>query len=207
MTWNILQKTNGIGSKSNILEGFKAEIAFRHEKKEPEISGRCLHSPSPDLQVVWMCTFFSARCSHYTFSGELPCTRFSSNSWYRGFYDNSDLCQTLQVNKRQPDYKSDINASLTNLNLRTIRAWWDLPWRPKYQNTDSHTLIFRSAPHVTPLSIRTFVRKKIWINYIQAYMPHESSEDSSNQPDGPKGSLRCPLDPLPGGPWGHQGDV
>ena len=29
-------------------------------------------------------------------------------------------------------------------------------------------------------------------------MPHESSEDSSNQPDGPKGSPRCPppIDPL-----------
>ena len=32
-------------------------------------------------------------------------------------------------------------------------------------------------------------------------MPHESSEDSSNQPDGPMGSPRCPLDPLePPGP-------
>ena len=31
---------------------------------------------------------------------------------------------------------------------------------------------------------------------IQAYMPHESSEVSSNQPDGPMGSHRCPLDPL-----------
>ena len=27
-------------------------------------------------------------------------------------------------------------------------------------------------------------------------MPHESSEDSSNQPDGPNGSLDAPLDPL-----------
>ena len=31
---------------------------------------------------------------------------------------------------------------------------------------------------------------KIWITYIQAYMPHESSGDSSNQPDGPMGSPR-----------------
>ena len=36
-------------------------------------------------------------------------------------------------------------------------------------------------------------------------MPHESSEDSSNQPDGPMGSLGCPLDPLgpPGNPPIH----
>ena len=31
--------------------------------------------------------------------------------------------------------------------------------------------------------------RNIWITYIQAYMPHESSEDSLNQPD-------VPLDPL-----------
>ena len=36
-------------------------------------------------------------------------------------------------------------------------------------------------------------------SYIQAYMPYESSEVSSNQPDGTKGSHRCPLDPL--GPY------
>ena len=33
-------------------------------------------------------------------------------------------------------------------------------------------------------------------SYIQAYMPYGSSEVSSNQPDGTKGSHRCPLDPL-----------
>ena len=33
-------------------------------------------------------------------------------------------------------------------------------------------------------------------SYIQAYMPYESSEVSSNQPDGTKGSHRCSLDPL-----------
>ena len=37
---------------------------------------------------------------------------------------------------------------------------------------------------------------KIWITYIQAYMPYESWEDSSNQPYGPMGSPGCPLDPL-----------
>ena len=44
------------------------------------------------------------------------------------------------------------------------------------------------------LSVRPLVspRRKVWITYIQAYMPHESSEDSSNQPDGPMGSHRCP---------------
>ena len=43
---------------------------------------------------------------------------------------------------------------------------------------------------------------KIWITYIQAYMPYESWKDSSNQPYGPMGSLGCPLDPLgpPGNP-------
>ena len=37
---------------------------------------------------------------------------------------------------------------------------------------------------------------KIWITFMQAYMPYESSEDSSNQPYGPIGSPRCPLDIL-----------
>ena len=37
---------------------------------------------------------------------------------------------------------------------------------------------------------------KIWITYIQVYMPYESSEDSSKQSYGPTGSSRCPLDPL-----------
>ena len=54
------------------------------------------------------------------------------------------------------------------------------------------------CPSVHPL---VSPRRKVWITYIQAYMPHESSEDSSNQPDGPMGSPRCPLDPLgPPGP-------
>ena len=35
---------------------------------------------------------------------------------------------------------------------------------------------------------------------IQRHMSHESSEDSSNQPDGPRGSPRCPLWP-PRTPW------
>ena len=47
-------------------------------------------------------------------------------------------------------------------------------------------------------SVRSLVspRRKVWIWYIQAYMPHESSEDSSNQPNGPMGSHRCPPWPL-----------
>ena len=45
------------------------------------------------------------------------------------------------------------------------------------------------CPSVHPL---VSPRRKVWITYIQAYMPHESSEDSSNQPDGPMGSHRCP---------------
>ena len=52
------------------------------------------------------------------------------------------------------------------------------------------------CPSVHPL---VSPRRKVWITYIQAYMPHESSEDSSNQPDGPMGSHRCPPWP-PGAP-------
>ena len=58
--------------------------------------------------------------------------------------------------------------------------------------------LFRS----TRTSCRTFdfpvhpSALKIWITYIQAYMPYESSEVLSNQPDGRKGSHRCPFDPL-----------
>ena len=64
--------------------------------------------------------------------------------------------------------------------------------------------LFRSARASWNTSVRPSVSpsaRKIWITYIQAYMPQESSEDSSNQPDGPMGSPRCPLDPLgPPGP-------
>ena len=53
------------------------------------------------------------------------------------------------------------------------------------------------VPSVRPSAL------KIWITYIQAYMPYESCKDSSNQPYGPMASLGCPLDPLgpPGTPW------
>ena len=37
--------------------------------------------------------------------------------------------------------------------------------------------------------------RKIWITYIQAYMPHESWKDSSNQPYGPMGSPHRPHRP------------
>ena len=40
------------------------------------------------------------------------------------------------------------------------------------------------------------VREQKFGSPIQAYMPHESSEDSSNQPDGPLGSHICPPWPL-----------
>ena len=64
-------------------------------------------------------------------------------------------------------------------------------------------LIFRSAraswntfvsPSVSPSA------RKIWITHIKAYMPQESSEYSSNQPDCPMGSPRC--SPWP--PWDPQ---
>ena len=47
-------------------------------------------------------------------------------------------------------------------------------------------------PSTRPVRPRQFFQS----SYIQAYMPYESSEVSSNQPDGTKGSHRCPLDPL-----------
>ena len=59
--------------------------------------------------------------------------------------------------------------------------------------------IFRSARASWNTSVRPLVSpsaRKIWITYIQAYMPQESSEDSSNQPDGPMGSPKCPPWPL-----------
>ena len=37
--------------------------------------------------------------------------------------------------------------------------------------------------------------RKIWITYVHAYLPYESWEDSSNQLDGPMGSLDAPLTP------------
>ena len=54
------------------------------------------------------------------------------------------------------------------------------------------------VPSVRPSAL------KIWITYIQAYMPYESCKDSSNQPYGPMASLALltPWDPLgpPGNP-------
>ena len=39
---------------------------------------------------------------------------------------------------------------------------------------------------------------KTWVTYMQAYMPYESSEFSSNQPNGPTGSpRRLPRTPCP----------
>ena len=56
------------------------------------------------------------------------------------------------------------------------------------------------GPRGIPVFISPSARK-IWITYIQAYMPHESSEDSSNQPNGPMGSPRRLPNPLgPPGP-------
>ena len=37
--------------------------------------------------------------------------------------------------------------------------------------------------------------RQIWITYIQAFLPYESSEDSSYLPDDPIGSPRRPHDP------------
>ena len=54
--------------------------------------------------------------------------------------------------------------------------------------------IFRSA--WTSCTTSDGPARKILITYIQAHMPYKSSEDSSNQPNGPMGSPRRPLDPL-----------
>ena len=69
----------------------------------------------------------------------------------------------------------------TYISRSYVMLWWRIPF-------------FRSAR----ASWNTFVSlsvspssRKIWITYIQACMPHESSEDSSNQPDGPMGSPKC----------------
>ena len=47
------------------------------------------------------------------------------------------------------------------------------------------------GPLVLPL-VDSSGALKVWITYIQAYLPYESSAISSNQPDGPMGSHRCP---------------
>ena len=53
------------------------------------------------------------------------------------------------------------------------------------------------GPLVEPsMSTRPVPQQFFLSSYIQAYMPYGSSEVSSNQPDGTKGSHRCPLDPL-----------
>ena len=57
-------------------------------------------------------------------------------------------------------------------------------------------LLFRSARASWNTSVRPSVRKKIWISYIQAYKPHESSEDSPNQRDGPLDPLGPPGPPI-----------
>ena len=72
-----------------------------------------------------------------------------------------------------------------------------IPLFCKVQNLQrSRCVVFLGprGPHGIPLSVRPLVcpsARKKWITYIQACMPHESSEDSSNQPDGPMGSPKC----------------
>ena len=68
--------------------------------------------------------------------------------------------------------------------------WWskNMMWRRGGSNWPF--FLGLRGPYGIPLS--ACLRRKIWITHIQAYMPHESSEDSSNQADGPKGSPKCP---------------
>ena len=49
------------------------------------------------------------------------------------------------------------------------------------------------CPSVRPL---VSPRRKVWISYIQAYMPHESSEDSSTKLMVPWDPIDAPLDSL-----------
>ena len=96
---------------------------------------------------------------------------------------------------------------------------WSNIWLNFFSTSNIYYLLFNSSfngrdflgprgplvlPSVGP-SVRPSARK-IWITYIQAYMPYESWKDSSNQPYGPMGSPGCPLDPLgpPGTPWPPQ---
>ena len=79
-------------------------------------------------------------------------------------------------------------------------------WGKKHTNLfQTHSWeksIFRSARTSCTTSgcMYTCPQEKSGSQYIQAYMPHESSEDSSNLPDGPMGSPRCPPWPT-GTPW------
>ena len=79
--------------------------------------------------------------------------------------------------------------------------------RQKIEFLDLKRRFFRSARTSCttfdgPRPVPSRPALKIWITYIQAYMPYESCKDSSNQPYGPMASLGCPLDPLgpPGNP-------
>ena len=86
--------------------------------------------------------------------------------------------------------------------LQVVAAWYLHGWLnylrndPDFHGNVRHYLkrykgfLGPRGPLVLPSMGPVRPALKIWITYIQAYMPHESSGDSSNQPDGPMGSPR-----------------
>ena len=92
----------------------------------------------------------------------------------------------------------------------TFKIYVDRGWTRKENmapvQRESNNLLLLSANWGIFSSARTSCTtsdgpaRKILITYIQAHMPYKSSEDSSNQPNGPMGSPRRPSSP-PWSPW------
>ena len=90
--------------------------------------------------------------------------------------------------------------------MAEVKSYWEIFGKEGIRKRCNLVKLFRSA-RTSCTTFGWFVQSrpsaiKIWITYIQAYMPYESCKDSSNQPYGPMASLGCPLDPLgpPGNP-------
>ena len=96
----------------------------------------------------------------------------------------------------------DILKNVRGDNVLFQRASW--PWCKSYgewcvlhkmlagqKQKHKNEFLGPRGPLVLPLVNPYELRNENLDTYIQAYMPHESSGDSSNQPDGPMGSPRC----------------
>ena len=106
--------------------------------------------------------------------------------FWLGWLNNSNSSDTFRLASlmrcwRGKEKNTGVLSILTNTFHLSIRLF-------RSARTSCRTFEF-PVPSVRP---RQFFQS----SYIQAYMPYESSEVSSNQSDGTKGSHRCPLDPL-----------
>ena len=98
------------------------------------------------------------------------------------------------ISSNYKKWSSTCDIFMSSIILLTFFITWNVLLKLQ-QISIFRSMRLRTSCTTFGWSVRPCARK-IWITYIQAYMPYESWKDSSNQPYGPMGSLGCPLDPL-----------